>query len=125
MFCDICQSRRPRMQHLCTIFPCPSQSTDSALRLWRVQVEDHTLRFQLQLPVSSRKIEFAFDMDRDSLDSIASEMVEELSLSADQAKAIASKIQTEIGCLKEVGEAMVLPGAALYRLELRAMWQQA
>lgn len=65
------------------------------------------LTFVMQLPPSlnNRKVEFKFDMDHDSADSVANEMVEDLALSSAQAAAIASQIQAEIARLKQVSVA--------------------
>lgn len=43
-----------------------------------------------------KKIEFAFDTDDDTADAIAHEMMEDLSLSAEEAQSIATKIRLEI-----------------------------
>ncbi|GAX85629.1 hypothetical protein CEUSTIGMA_g13044.t1 [Chlamydomonas eustigma] len=85
------------------------QSADSDTREFYIrcnQVEETKLSFQLKYtePRStvSKKIEFAFDMNEDTADAIAHEMMEDLSLSAEEASSIASKIRQEIDRLQDL-----------------------
>lgn len=64
------------------------------------QVEDTKLSFQLRFTEPEghcKTVEFAFDLKEDTADAIASEMMEDLSLSKEEAEFIAQNIKNEIG----------------------------
>lgn len=66
------------------------------------QAEEHKLSFQLKFTEPEghcKTVEFTFDMREDTAECIASEMMEDLSLSADEAAFIADKIKEEIARL--------------------------
>ncbi|WIA30533.1 hypothetical protein OEZ86_000617 [Tetradesmus obliquus] len=63
------------------------------------QAEENKLSFQLKFTEPEghcKTVEFTFDMSEDTAECIANEMMEDLSLSADQAAYIADKIKDEI-----------------------------
>ncbi|GFH10187.1 protein kinase domain-containing protein, partial [Haematococcus lacustris] len=62
-------------------------------------MEESKYSFQLKLleeDGNAKNIEFAFDVSEDTPECIASEMMEDLSLSAVEAKLIAAKIKLEL-----------------------------
>ncbi|KAG2495563.1 hypothetical protein HYH03_006163 [Edaphochlamys debaryana] len=69
------------------------------ISLYCKQVEETKLSFQLRFTEPAghcKTIEFAFDMGEDTAECIANEMMEDLSLSADEAQDIAAKIREEV-----------------------------
>lgn len=79
------------------------------------QAEDSKLSFQLRFTEaegSCKTVEFTYDMGEDTAECIASEMMEDLSLSADEAQHIAIMIKEEIGRMNSVkGHLLLLDGA--------------
>lgn len=79
-----------------------SKAADRDFQVNCQQVEEHTVSFQLKFTEPEghcKTVEFQFDMAADTADDIASEMMEDLSLSADEAQYIAQKIKEQISNL--------------------------
>jgi len=81
---------------------------DFAVVCKRIEGDVGKLSFQLRFvePEGSCKtIEFAFDLEEDTADAIAAEMMEDLALSAAEASSIASLITRELMRVREEGDA--------------------
>ena len=80
------------------VLPVPALLPSPSLR-------PHNSSHTMHIPsdTATKKIEFAFDMHDDTADAIAHEMMEDLSLSAEEAQCIATKIRTEIQRISAAG----------------------